>query len=522
MFSSSVPATHDRFFDRERELARLDEAVQTLKRGVPKWLCLVGPRKVGKTSILREMERRSVARGPGPGFVVLDVFEAMPVSLEIFRLLARLSVDTLLGADSGRTLSGADTPGEWRAGLMASERFHELPAELQRQISELPELKVDGDSLALLLNLPERLATALDTQLVIALDEFQELATISSGRGAPDVMARMRAAWQRHRRTTYVVSGSARNTLLELATSSRSPFFQHFEVLEIAGLPRPDAVALLARESEDGRAIDASLAERIYEVVGGNPFYLQALGEAVAAESGRATARLRNGLQRSLFSDTGRLSLYFLNEFQRFVGRATTLAATLNALTRGPLTLAEVSRAINAVPAAATGYLQRLGDAVIRGEDGKWSITDPVFRAWLEWRQPGGTVVPMRLVGDEAELAVAERLAHLGFELVYQSRGSRGAFDLIAMRGAGVLAVQVKRSALPLRFTKEVWERMVADGARYAWKWVVAQVETEGEVRLLDPAKVKRARGFVLDEKSVLERPLQWFDARPRRKSSRT
>ena len=48
------------------------------------------------------------------------------------------------------------------------------------------------------------------------------------------------------------------------------------------------------------------------------------------------------------------------------------------------------------------------------------------------------------------ERVVAEHLARSGFELVYQSRGSRGAFDLLATRGAQQLGVQVKRSPLPL------------------------------------------------------------------------
>ena len=38
----------------------------------------------------------------------------------------------------------------------------------------------------------------------------------------------------------------------------------------------------------------------------------------------------------------------------------------------------------------------------------------------------------MTIVGDEAEQAVAAFLAGLGFDLVYQSRASRGAFDLLA------------------------------------------------------------------------------------------
>ena len=46
MFSSSVPATHDRFYDRDLELGRLEQMVSRLARGVPQWLCLVGPRKV--------------------------------------------------------------------------------------------------------------------------------------------------------------------------------------------------------------------------------------------------------------------------------------------------------------------------------------------------------------------------------------------------------------------------------------------------------------------------------------------
>ena len=41
----------------------------------------------------------------------------------------------------------------------------------------------------------------------------------------------------------------------------------------------------------------------------------------------------------------------------------------------------------------------------------------------------------MSVVGDVAEQAVARFLAALGFDLVYQSRASRGAFDILALRG---------------------------------------------------------------------------------------
>ena len=496
--------------------ARLDDVIDKLQRGAPKWLCLVGPRKVGKTSLLREVERRTRARAPAPGFVVVDVFETLPVSLEIFRVLAIQSVEVLLSRDAGRSLAAeADAPAAWRAALVQSPRFRGLPPDLQTTLGELPTTALEGAGLSAVLNVPERLAQALGAYLVVALDEFQELAALSSARGGPEVMSLLRSVWQRHRRTTYVVSGSARSTLLELATSERSPFFQHFEVMEVAGFDEAHAVELLVQASSDGpQRITPELARRIFAVVGGSPFYLQIVGEAVTQESGRADVRLRSALQRVLFSDTGRLSLYFLNEFQRLVGRATTLAATLNALARGPRTLTEVARAIHGAAGATSGYLGRLGDAVLRDPEGRWQLADRTFGWWLQWRQPGGSVLPMKLVGDEAELAVAQRLAHLGFELVYQSRGSRGAFDLLATRGARILAVQVKRSPLPLRFSRAAWERMESDGERYGWQWLIAQVGPEGEVQLLDPARATRRGGVSLSEGSVLERPLDWLERR--------
>lgn len=525
MFSASTPTSPDGFFNRERELARLEDAVDKLQRGAPKWLCLVGPRKVGKTSLLREVERRTRASAKAPGFVVVDVFETLPVSIEVFRHVAVQAVEVLLSRDAGRSLAAElGVPAAWRAALVQSPRFRELPAALQTVLGELPTTPLEGVGLTTVLNVPERLAEALGAHLVMAIDEFQELAALSGARGGPDVMALLRSVWQRHRRTTYVVSGSARSTLLELTTSQASPFFQHFEVMEVAPFDEAHAVQLLVQASRDGRErIDEALARRIFAAVGGSPFYLQVMGEAVSDEAGEADARLLGALQRALFSETGRLSLYFLNEFHRLVGRATTLAATLNALAHGPRSLTEVSTTIGGAPAAALGYLQRLGDAVARNPEGKWQLADATFALWLQWRQPGGSVLPMKLVGDEAELAVAQTLAHLGFELVYQSRGSRGAFDLLATRGARILAVQVKRSPLPLRFAKAAWERMSADAARYGWQWLIAQVSPEGVVQLLDPAKCTRRAGMSLSEKAVLERPLDWLERRepaPRKKTA--
>ncbi len=77
---------------------------------------------------------------------------------------------------------------------------------------------------------------------------------------------------------------------------------------------------------------------------------------------------------------------------------------------RGPSANASSVLAIDSPSGSTARYLERLKDAVTRTPGGRYQLPDPVFGLWLTWRRPGGTVVPMRVVGDEAELAVAEHL----------------------------------------------------------------------------------------------------------------
>ena len=65
---------------------------------------------------------------------------------------------------------------------------------------------------------------------------------------------------------------------------------------------------------------------------------------------------------------------------------------------------------LEAAPRQVLGYLDRLGDAVRRRDDGRHELEDETFGLWLSWRRPGGSVVPMGVLGDQAERVVAEHL----------------------------------------------------------------------------------------------------------------
>lgn len=518
MFQTSTPVVGEGFQNRQADLEALARAIRHLSAGEPQWMAILGPRKIGKTSLVLEAARRTKAAALR--IVALDVQEQGPVSLEIFRRLALRIVDAALGRELGESLERlAKQPSVYRKALQTMDRFGALPTALRLELSELAEGEVDPERIGAWLDLPEELAVALELQFVVALDEFQELDALTQQRKSLNTFALMRSKWQKHRHVAYFISGSARSMLLSLVNSQQSPFFQHFHIRELRTFDHDASIDLLRRLSPPDRPIPLEVAELAVKTFAGHPFYLQMLGEQLTERAGWPdVAAFKEALQELLFSRTGRLALFFENEYQRLVGRSTLLASTLDALAEGSATLTAISKAIQAKSGATVNYLERLQDAVTKLEDGRYSLTDPVFGLWLRWRRPGGTVIPMSVVGDEAEIGVACTLSRMGFDLVYQSKASRGAFDLLATRGSMQLGVQVKRSPLPLRFKRAEWTRMGAEGDRLHWRWVVAAVGTNGALTILDPAKARVKKEAVLDEDAIIDNLLKWLDLGPRKK----
>jgi hypothetical protein len=118
----------------------------------------------------------------------------------------------------------------------------------------------------------------------------------------------------------------------------------------------------------------------------------------------------------------------------------------------------------------------------------------------------------MMVIGSEGEREAAIHFSRLGFEVVYQSLASRGSFDLVALRGAHQLGVQVKRSPLPLRFRKADWMRMDADARRLRWRWVVVSVSDEDGTVVLDPARADLGRTIRLGATARIDNLLAWMD----------
>src|SRR5512140_1316459 len=346
MFGTSTPVTDGSFHDRAVELKQLTQRVEQLRAGTPRWLAVLGVRRVGKTSLLLELVRRN--RHDDVRFVVLDCFEDQPLGFDIFRRLALRTVDAFFGRELGVSLEAlAKRPDEYRAALPEARAFPGFDRTLRTDLLSLCVAPSNVKTAELALGLGERLAAATKQYCVVAWDEFQELAKLPAARGG--VLNLTRAIWQRHQRTTYIICGAERTLLKQLVTSERSPFFQHFDFLELGSMKAADAQEMLQKSGPPGRTIPAAVAKQAVEILGGNPFYLQLFGEVLTAgEPPYDVGLVRQVYSELLFTRTGRLSLYFAREFDRLVGSAATLAATLEALADGPLRTKEVARRVGA------------------------------------------------------------------------------------------------------------------------------------------------------------------------------
>lgn len=517
MYQTTLPVVGAEFRDRQQQLARIFACVERLQEGAPEWLALLGPRKVGKTSLLLEASR---LLGDSVVFAILDVFDSVPVTAEVFRHLALRVVERVFASECGQSLEATVLPSSYRAALSGSPRLARLPADLRELLLGLRETPLSAAFLAACLQAPERLAQSLGISLVVAIDEFQELAALKVGRPASEVLPMLRSAWQKHRQVAYVVSGSARRMMTDLVSSQTSPFFGHFSLLEVDAFTRDDAVALLMDGAQPGRPVSREVASRAVDVVGGNPFYLQLLGEQLGSVAGALDeGALKEAFSRLLFHRTGRLALFFEAELSRAVGRSATTLAILEQLARAPARPAELQAALRLSSSTVVNYLARLGDLVRRREDGGYELCDPVMAQWLGWRAPGGAAVPMTVLGDDGERQAAQALAEMGFELVYQSKASRGAFDLLGIRAGVMLGIQVKRRAPPLHFSAAAWRRMEAEARRLGWLFVVASVDPEGRVLFLDPSRGRKAKGVNLGPQAEIGNLLIWLDkaAAPKR-----
>ena len=504
----------------------MDTALDRLRSGSSAFIAVLGLRKMGKTSLFHEWMRRH-RDSRGVVFVPVQCW-AWPDPNDFFREYLRLTLNATL------VHSGLHTACGLISRTAAPSHLLEVAAEAARRglagLGEAARLGVEYDNLRAraaayreVVRLPESIATADGVRFQFLLDEFQELTRLDRFRvvkqGFGSVYAMLREQWQSQAHCNYIVSGSAITMLRQILEEPSAPLFQHFTSVRLDPLPHDVAVAMLVEFSRlSGRRIPPGLGRSIVELVGPNPYYLQVIGEelvlsADAPEIDHPT--WRRVCQRVLLESSGRLYQYHQRIHASVVGRSSVQEKILFALADGPKRGSEIAAAVG-LPQSRLGAKLPvlLNQDIIEREATTYRLSDPCYRLWLRAiRRDAPNVIGPLLLGDESERNVARELAKQGVGLVYQSRASRGSFDLLAVYQAHEIGVQVRRlKAFPGYVSARDLGRMQRDAKTLGWHGVLA-FDVNGTITfhpLSSGRPTKRGRRF--DEQGALAHVLDVLD----------
>jgi uncharacterized protein len=362
--------------NRKQELRDVQRAILGKGR-----LFLLGPRRFGKTAILRAAA--AAAEREGAIVIRLDA-EAYPGVDGLVRAIVTESARKLTSdvAKTGEkilrffsrlrpSISYDPSDNSWSGSLDAVKN-----AETDHTLLFVEAI----DGLA-------RLAADVKQPTALMIDEFQKVIEL----GGESTEAQIRAAVQRHTDIGFVFAGSKTTLLNDMTLNPARPFYRlgirHF----LGPLPRDEFAQFIARGfGKGGYRIDSHAVQCILDQSEDVPYNVQALSsvawELLSDEDGEAlTLKLVERALRLLVERDGPFYLTVWN------GLTTVQQRVLTAVVKeqgAALTSAAVTQKYGVSPSTTSKSLKFLENrGIVRREEQKatvrWRLEDPFFAAWL-------------------------------------------------------------------------------------------------------------------------------------------
>lgn len=379
-------ATGQDFVGREK---LVEELVRELASKNKIGFSLSGIRRIGKTSILREVERK--LRKQGIPVVYVSMWQILPGTIdELARVLDRNALEAFEKNLPKRfkfeelLATGARALATLLSGLSLSAKVAE---DLEISLSYVRRESGDvEEAVAKSISLIEHLAEMTKTRCVLVIDEFPSIVDLTYGGknrkvgfGLPRLI---RTLFEEFKYTKLVVSGSYRDTLDNLVGKTTAPFYKQLLLRGVDPFTTQEFDKFLHRYLPRLRFAEEQTREDLYRISSGIPYNLQLLGREIKLQ---AIKRLdRNGLADVLISV---LEKEGDQSFREFTDKLTpSEIKVLKALARSPGKKPnEISKEEFMSGPAVSSALVLLGNKAIlrRQRRGTYVFTDNLFAEWL-------------------------------------------------------------------------------------------------------------------------------------------
>jgi predicted AAA+ superfamily ATPase len=257
-----VPVSdEDTFFGREKELRLIFDTLEDVPRGQKQDLVVLGPRRIGKSSLLRRLVG---LLKPNKDFVpaFVDVQSIKP------KKNRTLFLKVLRAIKKGYQQKG-----------VAAERLPHFETLSSDDISEDEEFLTFDEDMS---RLNDLIAAQGLPRLVLMFDEVELLVEL----GGRDTLDWFRSLIQSMPYSIFVVAGSEH--LYSLTQDYGSPFYNIFKTVELHPLA-PQAAKRLLEVPAANIGLDISSAEvdKILRYTGNNPYFINGIAHYLVQELNR-------------------------------------------------------------------------------------------------------------------------------------------------------------------------------------------------------------------------------------------
>jgi hypothetical protein len=362
------------FVGRAEEIDRLGRNLADSEK-----VFLISPRRYGKSSLIRQ---------------VLDVLTRQRIATMELTVSSFSSYLAFLEGYA-RGLVALETKVE-RARSWLQEFFTAIRPEVRYDVKPsgggqvsvaFPTVRTARDIARVaeeVFALPARIAERQKRRLVVALDEFQAIASFNGG----SVEHALRAAAQHQRQVGYVFAGSE-PSLMEEMISPKRPFYKAGPVMRLQKIP-PDIFAdfIEARFRRTGIKPEPGLGAAVVDLAGNLPYDVQRLAHETwddIAAARRRTAGF-DDLHATLHRLLAEQNMLFEGVWQRLtLAQRAALRAVV--LEQGRELLSADTRTRHRLGGASSvqaslNALQRL-DLVSREDAGRYTVVDSLLREWV-------------------------------------------------------------------------------------------------------------------------------------------
>ncbi len=243
------------FVDREKDINELRSAMLSGQHVV-----LFSPRKIGKTSLIKETFRRTE--------------EAICIHLDLWQVTSTYSLGKeIINSVVNETYGSIEKLGRDLKDLFKALR-PKISIDMEGHIGVELEKGEEEEVLILkeALNFPENVARKKGVKLIIAFDEFQEIEHLDG----LELEKLFRSILQHHENVSYIFAGSERSLINIIFGAKERPFYRFAKHIVLEPIDREVLVRFVVNKfAASGKRIDMDAARWTVEFSEGIPYYVQ-------------------------------------------------------------------------------------------------------------------------------------------------------------------------------------------------------------------------------------------------------